>query len=56
MLNQFQQHRNCQPGYCERQNKTTREKFCRFGFPKKCCEQSEFARDANRDFAEFHSK
>ena len=56
MLNQFQWQRHCQSGYCERQNKTTGERFCQFGFPKKCREQSEFARDANRDFAEFHSK
>lgn len=56
MLNQFQRHRTCQPGYCERQKKETGEKFCRFGFPKQCREFSEYARGQNRDFAEFHSR
>ncbi|KAF8176927.1 hypothetical protein BJ912DRAFT_813005, partial [Pholiota molesta] len=56
MLNRFQRHRTCQPGYCERQKKETGEKFCRFGFPKQCREFSEYARGQNRDFAEFHSR
>jgi len=56
MLNCFQHHRKCQPGYCKRRKKETGETFCCFGSPKKCREQSDFIKEAGQDFAEFHTK
>lgn len=43
-------------GYFECQNKETDVTFCQFGYPKQLYDHSEFAKEANCDFADFHSR
>jgi hypothetical protein len=56
MLNRLQRHTYCKPGYCERVKKQTGEKYCRFGFPKECCNESVLAKANEKSFPEFHTK
>jgi hypothetical protein len=52
MLNRLQRHTKCTPGYCEQRKKGTGETFCCFGFPKTYCEETQFVKEATRDFAD----
>src|ERR1700683_3338818 len=55
MLNRLQRHTKCAPGYCERKKKDTGEIFCRFGYPKKCRDNSELSKDPGRNFVELNT-
>jgi ATP-dependent DNA helicase PIF1 len=56
MLNRFQRHTKCAPGYCERKKKDSGEIFCRFGYPKRCRDHSELSKDAGREFVELNTR
>ena len=56
MLNRFQWHRKCQPGYCERQNKETKKTFCQFGYPIPCQDTSGIAFNPEKIFTKFHTR
>jgi hypothetical protein len=56
VLNRFQRHTRCVPGYCEHRNKETGNTFCRFGFPKQCRNQTEYAKDPQDKFADIHTR
>ena len=53
MLNRLQRHTYCKPGYCERKKKNSDEKYCRFGFPKQCRDESAYAREPGKAYADF---
>jgi hypothetical protein len=56
ILNRLQRHTKCTPGHCQRKNKTTGAIFCRFGFPKQCREETKYAKEPGREFAELHTR
>ncbi|KAJ7759978.1 hypothetical protein B0H16DRAFT_1273453, partial [Mycena metata] len=56
MLNRLQRHTKCTPSYCQRKKKDTGDVFCRFGFPKENREETKFAKEPGRDFAELHTR
>ena len=51
MLNRFQRHDRCTPGYCERRRDG--QKVCRFGFPFPDCNESHIQRLPGKTFPEY---
>ncbi|KAJ7048026.1 hypothetical protein C8F01DRAFT_969230, partial [Mycena amicta] len=56
LLNRFQRHTKCSPGYCLRKDKATGKEYCRFHFPKPLRETAGLHTEPGQAHPELHPK